>query len=83
MDEQNTGGLQCMVWHNNNRAEEMSWSKEGKMSFSGCSEKYWYGLNTFSIQTYMFLRLCHFNKSISKGKDINCMKRQLWVTLCL
>ena len=39
MDEQNTGGLQCMVWHNNNRAEEMSWSKEGKMSFSGCKWK--------------------------------------------
>ena len=30
MDAQNIGGLQCMVWHNNNRAEEMCWSKRTK-----------------------------------------------------
>ena len=33
MGEQNIGDLQCMVWHNNNRAKEMCWSKRKQNFF--------------------------------------------------
>ena len=32
MDKETIEDLQCMVWHNNVRAEEMCWS-QGKQSF--------------------------------------------------
>ena len=39
MDEQNIGGPQCIVWHKNNRAEEMCWSKRTQSSFQWLERK--------------------------------------------
>ena len=33
MDEQNIAGLHCIVWHNNNGAEEVCWFKRKQSSF--------------------------------------------------
>ena len=54
MDEQSTGGFQCMVWLNNNIAEEMFLSKR-KQSFFQWLEVKNIGLvlNTFFIQIHM------------------------------
>ena len=41
------------------------------------TEKHWSGLNTFFIQIYVFLRVCHVTDSVSKGPNIICMKRQI------
>ena len=32
IDEQNIGGLQCMVWHDNDKAKDMCWSKRKQSS---------------------------------------------------
>ena len=33
MDEENTGDLQCIAWHNNNGAKGMRWSNRTQSCF--------------------------------------------------
>ena len=47
MDEQRTVDLQCMVWHNNNRIEEIYQSKRKKSLFQRLKLK-----NIVRAQTY-------------------------------
>ena len=52
MDEQNIVGLQCMVWYNNNRAEEMCWFKRKQSSFQ------WQKLKNIGLANFLSKYIC-------------------------
>ena len=53
-------------------AKEKLSRRNGFFSVTG-SEKYWSGLNTFSVQMCMSLRVCHFTDPVSNGTNIKCL----------
>ena len=46
------------------------------------TEKYWSGLNTFFIQTYILLRVCHFSEPVLKSTYIKYKKLSVNCYIC-